>query len=87
LNAGEIKVDKTKPITQLQIRLHNGTVKKIQINTTAKVITIFDYVMAIAPIDGTFQLVAGFPPKPIENVNKTIEEADLLDSAITQKIV
>jgi len=32
-------------------------------------------------------LVAGFPPKPIENVNKTIEEADLLDSAITQKIV
>ena len=41
----------------------------------------------IAPADGNFQLIAGFPPKPLDKPYATIEEADLLDSTVTQKLI
>jgi len=40
----------------------------------------------VAPINGTFQLISGFPAKPLNNPNLTIEEADLIESLVTQKI-
>jgi len=40
----------------------------------------------IAPINGSFELISGFPPKPLTNQNQTIQEADLLESRVTQKI-
>lgn len=40
----------------------------------------------MAPVNGGFQLVSGFPAKPLTNVNLTIEEADLIESLVTQKI-
>jgi len=41
----------------------------------------------LAPVDGEFQLIAGFPPKPLTDVNQTVEEAGLEDSKITQKLL
>ncbi len=43
--------------------------------------------MQAAPVDGDYQLVAGFPPKPIADPTKTIEQAGLKSAAITQKII
>ncbi|KRX04566.1 SEP domain [Pseudocohnilembus persalinus] len=86
LEGGEIKVDKSKPTTSIQIRLHNGQTKQIEINIDDRVQTLFDYVQQIAPVQGTFQLIAGFPPKPLKNMNETIEDADLEDTRIQQKL-
>ncbi|KAL4487614.1 hypothetical protein ABPG72_017403 [Tetrahymena utriculariae] len=87
LKNGEIIVDETKPVTNIQIRLHNGKTVKIKINTCSKVSVLYDYVTQIAPIDGSFELISGFPPRPLTSFNQTIQEADLLDSRVTQKIV
>jgi hypothetical protein len=43
-------------------------------------------VQHVAPVKGQYQLLAGFPPKPLTNPNATIEEAGLLKASITQKL-
>jgi hypothetical protein len=43
--------------------------------------------MMAAPVDGEYQLVHGFPPKPLNDPSKTIEEAGLKGASITQKII
>jgi len=87
LNAGEIKVDKNKPVTQIQLRLHNGKTVTVDINKDDRVQSLFNYARLIAPVNGQFQLIAGFPPKPLEDLTATIEQADLLDSRVTQKLL
>jgi len=81
------KVDKSKPITRIQVRLHNGKVQEIEVNMDTKVSAIFDYVWCLAPVNGEFQLIAGFPPKPLLDVSQTVEEAGLDDSKVTQKLL
>ena len=43
--------------------------------------------MMAAPVEGEYQLVTGFPPKPITDTTATIEKAGLKNAAITQKIL
>jgi len=81
------KVDKSKPTTRIQVRLHDGKVHEIEVNLTTPVSAIFDYVWCLAPVDGEFQLIAGFPPKPLVEVSQTVEEAGLEDSKVTQKLL
>ena len=47
---------------------------------------IAKYIETIAPVSGNYKLIAGFPPKALEDMNATIEGAHLCKSAITQKI-
>jgi UBX domain-containing protein 1 len=82
-----IKIDKSKPITRIIIRLHDGKTQETEVNLDTRVSAIFDYVWSLAPVDGEFQLIAGFPPKPLTDVNQTVEEAGLEDSKITQKLL
>jgi UBX domain-containing protein 1 len=87
-NANEVlppKVDNSKPTTTIRVRLVNGTMVNTTVNHTTKVAELFDYVMDLAPMDGNFQLISGFPPKPLNDPNQTVEDADLLDSTVTQK--
>jgi UBX domain-containing protein 1 len=79
-------VDESKPKTTIQIRFHNGTKASITINLDRRVADIHDYVMNAAPVEGEYQLIAGFPPKALTDPSKTIEEAGLKSAAITQKI-
>jgi len=80
-------IDESKPKTTIQIRFHNGEKASITINTDRRVSDIHEYIMNAAPVDGDYQLVFGFPPKPLSDPSKTIEEAGLKSAAITQKIV
>jgi len=43
--------------------------------------------MSAAPIEGEYVLISGFPPKPLDDPSKTIEQAGLKNAAITQKII
>jgi hypothetical protein len=40
-----------------------------------------------APVEGEYSLVSGFPPKPLNDRSKTIEQAGLKSAALTQKIL
>ena len=35
------------------------------------------YIETIAPVNGSYKLIAGFPPKPLEDFSATIESAKL----------
>lgn len=83
----EPNVDPTQPTTNIQIRFHNGQRKSLTVNRTMRVSELYEYVMLAAPVDGSFSLVAGFPPKPVDNPSATISEAGLENSQVIQRIV
>lgn len=76
-------VDPSKPQTLVNLRLHNGQTVKLELNTDHTVRDLFRYVETVAPVSGTYNLVAGFPPKPLTDMDATVEQAKLLKSAIT----
>lgn len=71
------------PKTKIQVRLHTGLAVEVEINNNDSVQTLYNHIQSIAPTVNGFQIVAGFPPKPIENLKQTIEDADLLESRVT----
>lgn len=79
--------DQSQPTTTVQIRFHNGQRKTITLNTDARVGVLFEYVMVAAPVDGSFELMSGFPPKTLDNPGQTITEAGVAGSAVIQKLV
>ena len=76
-------VDPSKPTTMVSIRLHNGTQIKLDLNTTHTVRDIAKYIETIAPVSGNYKLIAGYPPKALEDMNATIDGAKLNKAAIT----
>ena len=79
-------IDESQPATSLQIRFHNGERQVVPFNLTHTVADIHTYLLSAAPVDGSYQLVTGFPPKQLDDPSKTIEEAGLKSAAITQKL-
>jgi len=45
------------------------------------------WLLGLAPIHGDFLLISGFPPKSLEDPDKTVKNGDLIESNVTQKIV
>ncbi|CAG9317082.1 unnamed protein product [Blepharisma stoltei] len=79
--------DPNQPTTTVQIRFHNGQRKTLTLNLNARLNVIFDYVMMAAPVDGSFELVSGFPPRPLQNPSLTIQESGVAGSAVIQKLL
>ena len=79
-------VDEGQPTTSIQVRLTSGKRLIVKVNRSA---TVQDVAAAInASGDaGTdmYVLSAGFPPRPIEDLAKTVEEAGLAGSVVNQK--
>jgi UBX domain-containing protein 1 len=87
MNADNPPYDESQPICQIQVRFHNGQTKKITMNTNSPVSLLHEFVMFAAPVNGSYQLIAGFPPKPVENPSQTVKEAGLNGGVVTQKLV
>ena len=85
--SGLPEVDDSKPITKIQFRFHNGEKQIVSFNLTHTIGDIHLYIMNAAPVDGSYQLVSGFPPKQLGDQSLTIEEAGLKSATITQKIL
>jgi len=81
------KIDHNKPKTKILIRLYNGKNEEVEVNLNTKVSELFTYVWQLTSNAGEFELIAGFPPKSLTNVNQTIEEAGLEDSKVIQKLL
>jgi len=84
---GKPAVDGSKPKTTIQFRFHNGTRATCDFNESHTVADLHGYIMSVAPVDGEYQLVSGFPPKPLTDVSATLKDAGLLKAAITQRLV
>jgi len=83
---GKPVVDESKPKTQIQFRFHNGQRATLDVNLDHKVQDLHNYISAVAPVDGNYQLINGFPPKPLNDPSATIEGAGLVKASITQKL-
>eukprot|EP00330_Aristerostoma_sp_ATCC50986_P012262 CAMPEP_0114590440 /NCGR_PEP_ID=MMETSP0125-20121206/12703_1 /TAXON_ID=485358 ORGANISM="Aristerostoma sp., Strain ATCC 50986" /NCGR_SAMPLE_ID=MMETSP0125 /ASSEMBLY_ACC=CAM_ASM_000245 /LENGTH=168 /DNA_ID=CAMNT_0001787959 /DNA_START=302 /DNA_END=808 /DNA_ORIENTATION=+ len=75
------KADDSKPKTNIVLKLASGDQKEIEVNMDTKVATIYNYVAFLSK--DKFELSAGFPPKPLTDMNATVEEAGLDGSKVT----
>ena len=80
-------VDESQPKTSIQFRFHNGLRDAIEVNMSHRVSDLFSYVEVVAPADGNYELLSGFPPRPLSDHTATIEEAGLDRATITQRII
>lgn len=82
----EFYVDNSAPSTKINIRLHTGETITQTFNLSQTVDDIFVFVSQVAPVSGSFQLVEGFPPKPISDFSKTIEQLKLQGTTLIQRL-
>jgi len=80
-------VDPTQPSTQIQLRLADGTRMVAHFNYHHTINDIRAFIDASRPgASRTYQLqTVGFPPKQLNDLNQTIEQAGLANSVIIQK--
>ena len=76
-------VDESKPTTTIQVKLLNGQRRVVKINLDATVRTL------AAMLDATerFRLVTGFPPRPLTNLDATIDESGLKGAQVMMQKV
>jgi UBX domain-containing protein 1 len=84
-DAAKSTVDASKAVTKLQVRFHDGSRKAAEFNEDAPVQEIYDYV-ATAVAGATFQILGGFPPKPLTDKAATLKDAGLCNAAVTVKL-
>ena len=78
-------VDIYKPVCSISIRLFNGEIVKCDFNYTQTLREIYYYVRRISG-SNNFTLLDGFPPKPLNDYDKTIGELKLENTTLTQRI-
>ncbi|CAD6338960.1 unnamed protein product [Miscanthus lutarioriparius] len=81
-----ITVDDALPSTSLQIRFADGSRLVARFNTSHTISDVRAFIDATRPEASDYTLQAGFPPKPLEDATKTIEEAGVANSVIIQSV-
>uniref|UniRef100_F6SW03 Uncharacterized protein n=1 Tax=Ciona intestinalis TaxID=7719 RepID=F6SW03_CIOIN len=83
-----ISIDQSKPSTNIQIRLLDGTRIRQQFNHDHRVSDIRSFILNSQPNMGSrpFVLMTTFPNKELTNENETIAGAQLLNSQVVQKL-
>ena len=79
-------VDTTKPKTSIRITLYTGQTTTLELNESHTVADIHTYVMSVAPTAGSYQLMSGYPPKPLADPSKTIKAAKLKNANVTMRL-
>lgn len=82
----KFNVNPDLPTTKINVRLHNGDTITQEFNLSHTVGDIYGFVQNVAPVQGSYSLVEGFPPKPLSDKNKTIDAAKLQGSLISQRL-
>lgn len=82
-------VDTSSPTTSIQVRLPNGQRKVLKINLTMTVLQLATMIKPLVLSAGgsSFQMVSGFPPKPLEDFDATVESAGLKGAQVQIKKV
>lgn len=77
--------DPDQPSITVQVRFADGTRGTAKLNTTHKIIDLRSWIESTKPTTSPYDLLAGFPPKPLTNLEQTVQEAGLSGAAVTQK--
>ena len=82
--------DESKPMTTIQIRLHNGKRLVVKCNLDDTIQTLVSHIEAATDSSSTtsaYVLSSGYPPKILNDLKKTIEECGLKNAQVIQKLV
>lgn len=82
--AAAIKVNESRPIASVQIRLHDGTRLIARLNEDSTVGDLRQFVAAARPGTTEFTLSTAFPRKVLDDDHKTIKEAQLKGAVVLQ---
>lgn len=85
VQASKIECDESKPNTRIQIILIGGKKEAIKVNLDNTVLQIYAHVKAVSGYNGKFSLMAGFPPKAMNNPSATVSEEKLQGARVSQK--
>lgn len=80
--APEFSVDPSQPTTNVRVTMPNGKRQVFKFNTSHTVGDLLSQVAASPDVAGAFALMAGFPPKPLQDSGATLEAAGLLNSNV-----
>ena len=80
-------VDGSKPKTTIRVTLFNGQQTTLELNHDHTVAEIHTFVMSVAPTAGSYQLMSGYPPKPLADPSMTIKNANLLQANVTMRLI
>jgi len=85
----QLSLDSSKPVTSLQLRLHDGTrlVGKFNLDHTVQDIQNFVLSAQKLPPGKTCQLMTTFPKQILSNLSLTISDAKLQNAVIVQTLV
>ena len=72
-------------LVERKVRFHDGSRKAAEFNEDAPVQEIFDFVAPAVP-GASFQILGGFPPKPLTDKAMTLKDAGLCNAAVTVKL-
>ena len=78
-------LDDGKPKTTLQVRLSNGKRARVTLNLDNTVAQLDALIRADHGAEGSYQLLAGFPPSPLADPAASVEAAGLKGASVTQK--
>ena len=87
--AAAVLIDRSKPVTTIQIRFPDGKRVSQEFNSSAKCTEVLSFVSKSLGSTGGKQikLAAGFPPKPVEDLYVTVTAAGIANSAVTVQLV
>ncbi len=80
-------LDESRPSTSIQVRLPNGKRQVLKINLDVQVLEVAAHVAPLLGESGSFQLISGFPPKPLDDFEATVEAAGLKGAQVQIKKV
>ena len=80
-------VDASRPLTQIRITLYTGQQATLDLNWDHTVAEIHTFVMSVAPTAGSYQLMSGYPPKPLADPGMTIKKAGLEMANVTMRLM
>ena len=68
----------------MQVRLADGQRITVEANLDTNLHDVFNHIATVSGVSH-FELFGGFPPKPL-NLDSTVEQSDLADSTLIQKV-
>lgn len=83
-----LNLNENEPMTQLQIRLADGSRLTGRFNQTHTISAIRRYIVDSRPnyASTTFAILSSFPPKELTEEDKTLKDAGLLNATIVQRL-
>lgn len=84
-----LNVDDSRPVTNIQVRLADGSRLVLKINTNQSISSIRNFICRARPAMNAvpFKLLTTFPNKELDNEDQTIEEASLKGASVVQRLV